>query len=88
MEEQEKIDIRNHLIGWIDYFLEEGIVPQVVNPKAIRSNYILKSKVKEKIEELKQEDLEIYDTDSEDLVVAKYEYRAVLDALQELLREE
>ena len=52
MEEQEKIDIREHLIGWIDNFLEDGIVPQVVNPKAIRANYILKSKIKEKIQEL------------------------------------
>ena len=51
-------------------------------------NVIQVSKVKEKIEEIEQEDLEIYDTDSEDLVVAKYEYRAVLDTLQELLREE
>ena len=51
-------------------------------------NTIPKSKAKEKIEEIEQEDLEIYDTDSENLVVAKYEYRAVLDALQDLLREE
>ena len=49
MEEQEKIDIREHLIGWIDTLLKDGIVPQVVNPKAIRANYIPKSKVKEKI---------------------------------------
>ena len=52
MEEQEKFDIREHLIGWIDHFLEGGIVPQVVNPKAIRANYILKSKVEEKIDEV------------------------------------
>ena len=50
MEEQEKIDIREHLIGWIDTLLKDGIVPQVVNPKAIRANYIPKSKIKEKIE--------------------------------------
>lgn len=50
MEEQEKIDLREHLIGWIDTLLKDGIVPQVVNPKAIRANYIRKSKIKEKIE--------------------------------------
>lgn len=47
MEEQEKIDIREHLIGWIDTFLKDGIVPKVVNPKAIRANYVPKSKIKE-----------------------------------------
>ena len=52
MEEQEKIDIREHLIGWIDTFLKDGIVPKVVNPKAIRANYVPKSKIKEKIEEV------------------------------------
>lgn len=51
MEEQEKIDIREHLIGWIDTFLKDGIVPQVVNPKAIRANYIPKSKIKKLKEE-------------------------------------
>ena len=55
MEEQEKHDIREHLIGWIDTLLKDGIVPQVVNPKAIRANYIRKSKIKEKIEELEEE---------------------------------
>lgn len=44
-------------------------------------------KIKEKIEELKNEDLEIYDTDSEDLIIAKYEQRAILDFLEELLQE-
>ena len=52
MEEQEKIDIREHLIGWIDTFLEDGIVPQVVNPKAIRTNYIPKSKMQREMEKL------------------------------------
>ena len=47
MEEQEKTDVREHLIGWIDTFLKDGIVPHVVNPKAIRANYIPKSKIKE-----------------------------------------
>lgn len=52
MEEEEKLEIRQHLIKWVDTFLKDGIVPKVVNPKAIKANYILKSKVKEKIEEL------------------------------------
>lgn len=56
--------------------------------KYIFNNYIPKSKVKEKIEEIKNEDLEIYDTDSEDVKIAKYEQRAVLDICEELLGEE
>lgn len=50
-------------------------------------NFIPVSLVEEKIEELKNEDLEIYDTDSEDLIIAKYEQRAILDFLQELLEK-
>lgn len=64
------------------------LVQETIKLRTQVKDSIPKSKVKEKIEEIEQEDLEIYDTDSEDLVVAKYEYRAVLDALQELLREE
>lgn len=56
--------------------------------KYIFNNYIPKSKVKEKIEELEKEDLEIYDTDSEDVKIAKYEQRAVLDICEELLGKE
>ena len=50
-------------------------------------NSIPVSLVEEKIEELKNEDLEIYDTDSEDLIIAKYEQRAILNFLQELLEK-
>ena len=50
-------------------------------------NYIPISLVEEKIEKLKNEDLEIYDTDSEDVRIAKYEQRAILDFLQELLEK-
>lgn len=53
----------------------------------IKENYILKQKIKDKILELEQEDLEIYDTDSEDLFIAKYEQRAILDNLKDLLQE-
>lgn len=58
------------------------------NFEELKELYIPVSLVKETIEELKNEDLEIYDTDSEDLIIAKYEQRAILDFLQEILREE
>lgn len=48
----------------------------------------LVEKMKEKLKELKENDSEIYDTDSEDLVIAKYETRAMIDTLQELIPEE
>ena len=48
---------------------------------------IPKSKIKEKIEELENKDLEIYDTDSEDVMISKYEERAILDFCKELLEE-
>ena len=51
------------------------------------SNSIPKQKIRDKIEELEEEDLEIYDTDSEDLIIAKYEQRAVLDFAQQLLND-
>ena len=44
-------------------------------------------KIKNKIKEIGNEDLGVYDTDSEDVVIAKYEHRAVLDTLNELLQE-
>ena len=44
-------------------------------------------KIKNKIKEIRNEDLGVYDTDSEDVVIAKYEHRAVLDTLNELLQE-
>lgn len=54
----------------------------------IDKNYIPKSKIKEKIEEIKQEDLEIHNTDSQDVIIAKYEQRAILNLLQDLLKGE
>lgn len=89
MEEQEKIDIREHLIGWIDTFLEDGIVPQVVNPKAIRTNYILKSKIKEKIEEIEKEiDNLVQNGDIYKDNVAKYNYlKTKVEVLQELMED-
>ena len=56
--------------------------------KAKVKDSIPKSKIKEKIEELEKEDLEIYDTDSEDVKIAKYEQRAMLNILKEILEEE
>lgn len=80
MEEQEKIDIREHLIGWIDTFLEDGIVPKVVNPKAIRANYVQKSKIKEKIEEIQNKFGNVNGWDSE--------FNYAIEVLQELLGDE
>lgn len=57
------------------------------NFEELKELYIPVSLVKETIEELKNEDLEIYDTDSEDLIIAKYEQRTILDFLQELLEK-
>ena len=51
------------------------------------NDYIPKSKAKEKEKELDDEDLEIYDTDSEDVIIAKYEDRAVLDFCNSILEE-
>ena len=67
-------------------FLDEDLLNDLVT--IAYKNSITKSKVKEKIEELEKEDLEIYDTDSEDVKIAKYEQRAVLDICEELLGEE
>ena len=49
--------------------------------------FIPKSKVKEKIEELSDKDLEIYETDSEDVIISKYEDRAVLDFCNSILED-
>ena len=49
MEEERKQDYREHLINTIDMLIDSGISVydiDVVNKKAIRSNYILKQKVK------------------------------------------
>ena len=45
-------------------------------------------KIKRKIEEINNEDLEIYNTDSEDVKISKYEQRAILDFCKELLGDE
>ena len=78
-------------IGRLKYICEktlDDLIEYVKTTKKLQKETIWKSKVKEKIEEIEQEDLEIYDTDSEDVIIAKYEQRAVLNVLQELLREE
>ncbi len=57
MEEEQKQDYREHLINTIDMLIDGGISVydiDVVNKKAIRSNYILKQKVKDKIETLRK----------------------------------
>jgi hypothetical protein len=77
-----------HLIKSYKELEEENQQLEAIKDEAIRRyNFesIPVSLVEETIEELKNEDLEIYDTDSEDLIIAKYEQRAILDFLQELL---
>lgn len=88
MEEEEKLEIRQHLIKWVDTFLKDGIVPNVVNPKAIKANYILKSKVKDKIEELnKKEKEELKGMKGQDRYFVKQTYQNKRMILQELIKE-
>lgn len=88
MEEEEKLEIRQHLIKWVDTFLKDGIVPKVVNPKAIKANYILKSKVKDKIEELnKKEKEELKGMKGQDRYFVKQTYQNKKMILQELIKE-
>lgn len=47
-----------------------------------------RNKIREKIEKIKEEDLELRETDSEGDIVTKCEQRAVLNSLQDLLKEE
>ena len=48
---------------------------------------ILSKKIANKIKELEEEDLEIYDTDSEDVRIAKFEKRSQITILEELLED-
>ena len=76
MEEERKQDYREHLINTIDMLIDNGISVydiDVVNKKAIRSNYILKQKVKDLIE-------------NETINISGFECIAVED-LEELLEE-
>lgn len=89
MEEEEKLEMRQHLINWIDIFLKDGIVPKVVNPKAIKVNYILKSKIQDKIEELnKKEKQELKGTKGQDRYSIKQQYMYQRNVLQDLLESE
>lgn len=85
MEEEEKIDYRLHLHKQIDNLVESGISVydlDIVNKKAIRHNYILKSKIKEKIEELEKY---IYKGENAPQDFLQYRIKAKIQALQELL---
>ena len=76
MEEERKQDYREHLINTIDMLIDSGISVydiDVVNKKAIRSNYILKQKVKNLIK-------------NETINISGFECIAVED-LEELLEE-
>lgn len=69
---------------------EENEQLEAIKNEAIRRyNFesIPVSKVKEKIEELSDKDLEIYETDSEDVIISKYEDRAVLDFCNSILED-
>lgn len=72
MEEQEKVDIREQLIGWIDIFLEDGIVPRIVNPKAMEANYVLRSKIKDIVDECIPK--------GENIITGKEEYKPNVNA--------
>ena len=85
MEDQEKIELREHLIGWIDTLLKDGIVPQVVNPKAIRANYIRKSEIKEIMEEIEKINFNSYTSEYDDGNIAKY---YILAKFRELMEDE
>lgn len=77
MVEGRKQDYREHLINTIDMLIDSGISVydiDVVNKKAIRSNYILKQKVKDLIE-------------NETINISGFECIAVED-LEELLMEQ
>ena len=67
MEEQEKIDIRQYLINWIDIFLKDGIIPKVVNPKAIETNYVSKEVIRDKILERQFELQQEYEDFKDDI---------------------
>lgn len=96
MKEEEKLEIRQHLIKWVDTFLKYGIVPKVVNPKAIKANYILKSKVKDKIEEYQKTEKEMHENKNHSNDINEiYKYAVEEDkakygaiVLQKLLGEE
>ena len=67
--------------------LEKREIWSTATIEGLKEDFIPKQKIRDKIEELEEEDLEIYDTDSEDLIIAKYEQRAVLDFAQQLLND-
>ncbi len=54
----------------------------------VNKNFVRKDKIREKIEEIKEEDLELRETDSEGDIVTKCEQIAVLNSLHDLLKEE
>lgn len=86
MEEERKQDYREHLINTIDMLIDSGISVydiDVVNKKAIRSNYILKQKVKDKIEEIKEDkESKYFDT-----FLMTRDINYAIDILEELLED-
>lgn len=81
---ENKLDKQKQLTKLAETITDESIKEALIE---FEKDYIPKQKLRDKIEELEEEDLEIYDTDSEDLIIAKYEQRAVLDFAQQLLND-
>lgn len=87
MGEEQKQDYRKHLINTIDMLIDSGISVydlDVVNKKAIRYNYVLKQKVKDKIEEINKE----YEDSKDENGESEYYYPDyTIRKLEELLEE-
>ena len=81
--EEEKIDMREHLINWIDTFLKDGIIPKIVNPKAIETNYISKQVIRDKIKEIEENPNNPYQK-----VMASQIDASLISCLKELLEGE
>lgn len=98
MEEDEKIDYKLHLHKQLDNLVEMGISVydlEVVNKQAIRSNYILKDKIKEEIRELEQQIAEfkeyVKDSKGQEKIYWRRELAELVGArnsLRGLLKEE
>lgn len=88
MEEEQKQDYREHLTNTINMLIDNEISVydlDVVNKKAVKHNYILKQKVKDKIEELKKH----YNTDNNiRIYTLKDSYELQATVLEELLEED
>lgn len=98
--EENQINIQGNIIALIDEqslkfrlevenkALDEwGIERKEIEDAILKYSNLIR-KIKDRIKYLEKEDLNIYDTDSEDVRIAKYEQRAMLSVLKEFLAEE